>query len=201
MLSEEEKKFLSGQKVQLDLVFDGSGMTKSEYQAAMEGTKTIVVSGAAPCKKAGHTLRTKSGHCFQCNPKVISFQKRSKSKGHVYIAGSIKGRYIKVGTSIDLDDRLYKLNEYAYGGTRDWKMLASAFVKEAGKVESSVQRSLTAYQVPGSYVREGKVQKCKELFRCNFEDACRFLHKEANGLLDLRCSSPTQAKQNYSFNK
>ena len=147
MLTDEEKRFLRDHKIQLNQVYDGRGMTKSAYQQAMQGTRMIVVAGTAPCKKAGHKLRTKSGHCFQCNPKVISFQKRSQSNAHVYIAGSVKGEYIKIGLAEDLDNRLRQLNDWAYGNAKDWKMLASSFVENAGRVENTVQTKLSLIHI------------------------------------------------------
>ena len=99
MLTDEQKTFLMAHQIPLSKVFDATGMSTKEYQRAMKGTNMLVAFGAIPCAKEGHTLRTKSGHCLPCKPERIAYQKRSVSKGHVYIAGSMKGRYIKIGLS------------------------------------------------------------------------------------------------------
>ena len=111
----------------------------------------------------------------------------------------IRDRYIKIGLAEDLDNRLRQLNDWAYGNAKDWKMLASSFVENAGRVENTVQTKLADFKVAGTYNREGKDQKCKELFRCNFERACRVLHEASDGDLTLRCSSIEQATKHYSF--
>ncbi len=199
MLNQEQLRFLLDHKIPISSVFDATGMNKAGYQKAMEDLEKSFAYGVTPCSKAGHTLRTKAGHCIQCNVSRIAFQLRSKATAHIYIAGSYKRKLIKVGSSIDIDDRLHKLNEYKYGGVSDWSMLASAFQDKAGRIENYIHDKLKEYNVEGSYMREGKKQQCYELFRCNFDDAYKPLKAIAGKSVRLRCSSEKQAQTVYNF--
>ncbi len=198
-LTQEQLRFLRSHKIQRSDVFDGTGMTQGGYQKAMKDLEKSFVYGVTPCLKEGHTLRTKAGHCIQCDVRKIAFQLRSKTKAHVYIAGSYKLKLIKVGSSIDIDDRLRKLNEYKYGGASDWKMLASAYQDKAGRIENYIHDKLKQYSVEGSYVREGQQQQCYELFQCNFDDAFKPLKAIAGKFVRIRCASEKQAQTAYSF--
>lgn len=199
MLDKEQKNFLREQKIPFSKVFDATGLSREECKKAMDGTEMSFYSGGTPCFKNNHTLRTKSGHCIQCDTKKIAFQLRSQSKAHVYIAGSVKGRLIKVGTSIDLEDRVFKINTYQYGGYKDWRLLASAFLDKSGRIENHIHQQLKDFQVNGSYWREGREQQCYELFRCDFIRPYKTLSSLGGKSFRLRCSSLEQANANYSF--
>ncbi len=198
-LTQEQLRFLHSHKIQLSNVFDGTGMAKVDYQKAMTDLEKSFVYGVTPCLKGGHTLRTKAGHCIQCDVRTIAFQLRSKAKAHIYIAGSYKLKLIKVGSSLDIDDRLHKLNEYKYGGADDWSMLASAYQDKAGRIENYIHGKLKQYNVKGSYIREGRKQQCYELFQCNFDDAYKPLKALAGKSVRIRCASEKQAQAAYSF--
>jgi len=199
MLTDEQKRFLRAHKIPLSKVFDATGMTKPAYQKAMDGTEMSFASGVTPCSNSGHTLRTKAGHCIQCDVKKIAFQMRSRAKAHVYIAGTSRGKIIKVGSSINVDDRITKINTYSYGGHQDWKVLASAYVDKSGSVENYIHNKLQPFQVRGSYEREGRTQACYELFKCNFDDAYKPLSSLAGKSLSLRSLSLEQARKHYNF--
>ena len=199
MLTDKEKRFLRGQKIPFSKVFDATGLSTDAYQKALEGTEMSFVSGATPCEKSGHTLRTKSGHCMQCDTSRIAFQLRSKAQAHVYIAGSISGNLIKVGSSLDVKDRIKKVNDYKYGGYEDWKLLASLFADNSGRLEIYIHNKLKSHQANGSYQREGREQQCYELFQCDFDDAYKPLSSLAKRPLKLHGLSLEQARKHYSF--
>jgi len=50
-------------------------------------------------------------------------------------------------------------------------MLVTSHVQNVGKVEFSAQAALKARAVEGSYYREGRTQRCYELFRCSYDEA------------------------------
>jgi hypothetical protein len=171
ILSPDQLTVLREQKIPLSGVFDASGMGKLEYGPAMKSEGKSFAYGVTPCGAGGHTLRTRSGHCIQCNHANIAFILRREARAFVYIAVSWNGRFIKIGSSIDVADRAKKLVEHCYGGQTDWQIVSTARSEAAGRVESETQTKLSSYSVPGEYTRAGKIQRCYELFRCNFEDA------------------------------
>jgi hypothetical protein len=57
---------------------------------------------------------------------------------HLYIAGSLSRRVIKVGITKNRRRRQQELRRKKYGGIRDWRILYSVWVKNAGEIEDSV---------------------------------------------------------------
>jgi hypothetical protein len=120
-------------------------------------------------------LRTKADHCIQCDTSKISYALRNRKNATVYIAGSTDNRIIKVGLTTDRGRRLYQINECKYGGASDWEMIAWVQSANAGRVEFEAQNRLRHYQREGSYVRNGRTQKCYELFNCSYRVAKKAL--------------------------
>jgi hypothetical protein len=75
------------------------------------------------CRAIGHRIRTRGGHCAQCNPANIGFTERETANGYVYIAGSRRGRFIKIGATRDVAQRERQLRTERYGGASDWLVL------------------------------------------------------------------------------
>src|SRR5665811_560663 len=96
-LTKEQLDFLKEHKVHLKFVFDAQGMSKSVYRPIMKDLNKYIAFNVTPCNKYGHTLRTRSGHCCQCNTAHMAFQKRNDSIGVTYIGGTLTGNVIKVG--------------------------------------------------------------------------------------------------------
>lgn len=174
-LSTDQIEFFQSQRVPLSDVFDATGMRKVDYAVAMKEVGVNFAFGTTPCGKGGHSLRTRAGHCIQCDTSKIAYQLRHATPGYVYLAGSASTKLLKVGTSIDVGDREKKLSEYAYGGATDWRILASVWVNEAGRTEFAVQDRLRDYATPAQYVRQGRIQGCYELFNCSYERAVEAL--------------------------
>jgi hypothetical protein len=141
-LSLEQIPFLHSQRISLRELFDASGMKKADYQSAMEDTGQHFAYGVTPCVRGGHALRTKAGHCIQCDTSKISYALRNSKNATVYIAGSTDHRIIKVGLTTDRARRLSQINEYKYGGSSDWEMLAWVQSATAGRVEFEAQNRL-----------------------------------------------------------
>jgi len=66
-LTESQIAFLKKYNFGMEDMFDAKGLTTIEYMARMKAEGKRIAYNADPCKKEGHTLRTKSGHCAQCN--------------------------------------------------------------------------------------------------------------------------------------
>jgi hypothetical protein len=180
MLTPEELRFLSSQGISPSDVFDGRYSQKK--QAAEEAKKLgkRLVLGS-PCNNGGHRLRTRSGHCVQCDTKKIAYEGRYSKSGYVYIMGSISGRLIKIGTTTNLKSRLSSVGAEAYGGFADWELLMSVKVPEAGKVEQTAIHSLGRHGVKRKYIKDNSPQTASELLECSFTQALVAIVDAING--------------------
>src|SRR5678815_3361408 len=97
-LTAEQIDFLLLQRVPPSQVFDATGMRKSDYAAAMKAGGFNFAFGTVPCGRAGHTLRTRAGHCIQCDTSKVAYQMRHHLPGYVYLAGSHGTGLLKIGT-------------------------------------------------------------------------------------------------------
>ena len=129
--------------------------------------------GGAPCRAAGHTLRSKAGHCIQCDTSRIAYQLRSSQGGYVYVAYSDEGECAKVGTtSLQPEERIYSLCASHYGGFDDWRLVDSRYLSaNAGAAEFSIHAQLESFQQPvGYYKQDDMWVECREIFFCERED-------------------------------
>jgi hypothetical protein len=170
LFSKEEFAFLKAQNLTADDVYDGRNQSALTSRARARALKRTIVLGA-PCRKAGHRLRTRSGHCVQCDTSKISYQHRYHAPGYIYIAGSQAARLIKIGTAIDIDQRLTNLRNQEYASIRDWVMLYTARVKNGGEVERHALCLLKHCQVIRTYDKDGSPQDATELLRTGFSEA------------------------------
>src|SRR3954467_15069268 len=129
LFSDEEIGFLARHGYSVEEVYDGRHQSKDERAASAkrEGKHLVLagVIGRGDCRRKGHRLRTRAGHCIQCNPINIAYQRREDTPGYVYIAGSLSGRVIKIGTTGDLNQRENQMRGEGYGGSKDWIVLFS----------------------------------------------------------------------------
>jgi len=182
MLTLEQWSFIVHHKIPLDRVMDASGMRTKAYQAFMSREGLWVAYGVTPCRGAGHTLRTRKGHCVQCSPSALAFLRRWDEPGSVYIATSEESGLCKVGTAKDVHERLAMLNRIGYGYTTDWVGRWVAEVDNAGMVESAVQQRLARFKENGGYLAKGYGAECTELFHCDPETALDALNRVLAGL-------------------
>lgn len=166
--TEIQKEFLQNHNVSLELVFDALGMTKNEYRAKMKVQNKIVAYNVAPCREYGHSLRTRSGHCVQCRPANLAFQKRNDLEGIVYIAGSIIGKIIKVGFSKAIEVRDESLNRTRYAGFPDWQIIFAIRSKSAGQIENKIKSGLKKFTAKINYDHDGHYQESSETFSCSY---------------------------------
>lgn len=166
LLSDQQIRFLASQGIPLSQVFDASGMSRSEYQAKMRNLGMVVAAGVTPCAAAGHTLRTRAGHCVQCGTGNLAFIKRFDDPGLVYVAVSTVRQLTKVGTTSDTAARIKSLCSYGYGGAYDWRLHFHAQTSAAGRVEFKAHELLAKFRIYVSYLRSGMTVDCHELFTC-----------------------------------
>ena len=172
-LTKEELSFLSEHGLSAHDVLDARGMSSDVREQKAKELGKILIIGNKACTRAGHRLRTRKGHCFQCDTSKIAYQKRYSSDGYVYIAGSLRKRLIKIGGTGSIHNREASLNNDSYAGAYDWKILLYVEVKNFGQIEREVQNLLAKYAVQISYkklVVSGfyKPQWASEVFECSF---------------------------------
>ena len=174
-LTDEQVKFLNSQSISLSQVYDASGLSKQERIAQMDRLQVPFYYGGAACQASGHTLRTKAGHCIQCDTSKIAYQLRQSADGFVYLAYAKSKRYLKVGVSKnEPSERLNTLRFEAYGGVSDWEMIKKVRLDYAGKKEFEIHSALEPFRIAASYVKSnGKIQECRELFCCDLKSALK----------------------------
>lgn len=176
-LNTEQLQFLNHHKIDIDKTFDASGMRREFYQVLMKEQNKIIAYGVSPCAKRGHTLRTRAGHCAQCNTHVISKMKEYVEVGFVYIAGSVALQCIKVGFTSNPIDRAITVNKTKYGNSNDWQLLCKCECEEGGMIEKEVQKLLGLYRTNNKYFHDGHQQETSELFTCGYPKAIEALKR------------------------
>lgn len=173
----DEIRFLARHGFSEEDVYDGRFQTKLGREAsAKEAGKHIVLArvvGRGICRRLGHRLRTRAGHCIQCKPTNIAYQTREDKPGYVYIAGSLSGRVIKIGTAGDCSQREKQMRAEGYGGSSDWEILFSVWVSKGGEFEREVSSRVQARPVYRMYFKDGIEQAATEMFHCPFSEAFR----------------------------
>jgi hypothetical protein len=91
----------------------------------------------------------------------------------VYVAGSLSGRVIKVGTAKDIPQRERQLRAERYGGFSDWVVLFSVWVSEAGRVEFDASSCVAGRRIYRSYFKDGVEQTAIEVLECSFSAAVK----------------------------
>lgn len=169
-LTTEQKGFLEDQGVPISAAFDASGLPPSLYRPLMKELGKLIAFGVTPCGKAGHTLRSRHGHCVQCGTHNIAFIKRYSESGFIYVAHSAARGFTKVGVANEVEERIKMLNSYGYAGANDWRVWYQGYMKNnAGRVENFIHNKLMSYKVNASYEKEGRLVECQEIFDCGYE--------------------------------
>jgi len=169
-LTAAQLAFLRKQGVALSQVLDGSGLSRIELKRRMDILEKKFYFGGSPCQLAGHTLRTKAGHCIQCDTSKIAYQLRSSRAGYIYVAHSSSGSCCKIGTTrLRPAQRVSHLNRTGYGGVSDWLLVHSKyFAENAGATEFSIHARLAKYQRTAGYQKDNASWvECREVFFCS----------------------------------
>jgi hypothetical protein len=165
-LTGDQLFFLKCHRISLEKVFNAYGLSTSSYKEQMEQKGMLIAYNVTPCKNYGHTLRTRGGHCFQCNPASIGYLKRHDSPGYVYIAESKKHKLLKVGFTENYFQRENSLTSEAYANIVDWEIIYVINSASAGKIESDIKTQLYEYSTSEFYDHDDKIQEAKELYKC-----------------------------------
>ena len=170
ILTPTELSFLSKQGLGPNDVMDVRGKPQWLWFRRIEEENKTVALGSR-CRAAGHRLRSRRGHCVQCDTSKLAYQARHSADQYVYIAGSRSAGLIKIGTCRDCDQRENQLQSESYGGAGDWNIVYSVEVRNAGAVEDSARSSLSRYIVARGYWKNGSRQTAIELLQCSFSRA------------------------------
>lgn len=170
-LTAHELQFLYTQRIDESAVMDCSWMRSHAYKLEMKQEGYLWCIAPKPCY-VGHRLRSRAGHCIQCNTARIAFVKRHYDTAYIYIAGSLSSRVVKVGNAIWPERRVDALNSRRYGGITDWVLLYHAKYDAAGKIEFVAHGRLFGYR-----------WDMKEIFRCSYEMARKAVMDATQGYL------------------
>ncbi len=169
-LDNEQLEFIQRHGIYLSRVLDAQGKPPRWYRPIMKAGGYEVAVGVTRCIR-GHSLRTRGGHCVQCNPASLAFQRRHDVEAYVYVAYPRDGNLIKIGFTGDLEGRKKSLNSSAYAGYTDWLIGESVLCENAGSIEARLHSALELYRVSADYFKQGEYVDCREVFDCSFERA------------------------------
>ena len=172
-LNESELAFLASQGVPLSRLFDAEHLSAKVWKQIMSERRLWVAFGTTPCLAAGYRLRTRKGHCVQCDTSKLAFLKRYDLSGSVYIAYSKSTRLVKVGCADCILQRRESLNADGYAGGSDWVMKYYIATQFAGRMEFKVHELLRRFKHPVRYFRvySGSYVWANEVFRCSISAA------------------------------
>lgn len=178
-LNKDQIEFLAKYGVPEESIFNATGLRTSTYIRMMGEGDFDIAYGTTACKKYGHTLRTSSGACIQCDPSKFSYLLRHRRLGEVYVAESnTNNTIVKVGCCKSSHERLTSLNSEKYAGRYDWRLKFYHGVQNMGLVESEVHASLNLFAISNMYyLKEGEKTLCREIFSCSSEVAIEILNK------------------------
>ena len=165
-LNTEQKNFLEKYNFTKNDLFDAEGMKVSEYKVVMKSKDMLLAANTTPCKRAGHTIRTRAGRCVMCEPAALRYLFRYNSPGYVYMAYSQEKNLIKVGIAKNVKSRMWSLKKSQYASANDWALLLSSKEDEAGDSENMLHQVFSEYVVSGCiYDNGGTIREAREVFR------------------------------------
>jgi hypothetical protein len=165
-----ELEFLSMQRLSVDDVLDVRGpFSQIGRKRALEHYKKSIGLTDVRCSR-GHRLRTRAGHCVQCNPATLAYEKRHRQTAFVYVCQSETG-LIKIGFSSEVSQRAASLSRDAYASCKNWRLVFQVSTRMAGKVETDAHRFLKIYKTSEVYVKEGREVTTYEAFVCSVDQA------------------------------
>jgi hypothetical protein len=165
-LTEQELIFLKSQGIRPEEIFDGRGMSNPTWKdRAKQAECDFILAGR--CTNGGHRLKSRSGHCIQCDTAKISFIRRENAKAYVYLAAAKNRTVIKIGYASLIYAREETLRKQGYGGYWDWEILCWVKTQYAGKIEREISYLFSEKRISGSYSKDNKIQESVEMFSCD----------------------------------
>lgn len=171
-ISEEQLFFLKEHNIPLSKIFDAANQKREAYRKSMKALEKLIAINATPCSKYGHTIRTRNGHCCQCNTASIAYLKRHYANGYVYIVGSQEKKVLKVGSTNNIKNRVNSLNFENYASINDWELILYYKCNNIGMIETEAHNKLNKFQIEKIYTKNGRTQIAYEIFDCSY-DTCK----------------------------
>ena len=171
-ITEEQLVFLKENNIPLSKVFDATNQKREVYRKSMKALEKLIAINATPCSKYGHTIRTRNGHCCQCNTASIAYIKRHYADGYVYIVGSQEKKVLKVGSTNNIKNRVNSLNFENYASINDWELILYYKCNNIGLIETEAHNKLNKFQIEKIYTKNGRTQIAYEIFDCSY-DTCK----------------------------
>jgi hypothetical protein len=171
-ITEEQLVFLKENNIPLSKVFDATNQKREVYRKSMKALEKLIAINATPCSKYGHTIRTRNGHCCQCNTASIAYIKRHYADGYVYIVGSQEKKVLKVGSTNNIKNRVNSLNFENYASINDWELILYYKCNNIGLIETEAHSKLNKFQIEKIYTKNGRTQIAYEIFDCSY-DTCK----------------------------
>jgi len=172
-LTKSQKEFIKRHGISLDEVFDATDYSQALYRNIMKNRGYIVASGVTKCNQNHDSLRTRSGHCVMCNPASLSFQKRHKNVGDLYVMHSQSTKLIKVGVADSAHERVISLNKQSYGDIKDWKLAYMVRIMNAGYSEEIIHNRLHLHREDRYFSKGGEMILAQEIFSCSIKNAIK----------------------------
>lgn len=162
-ITDLEYSFLASQKILITHLYDARGKAPTSW--GPDAKRSGLLFGLSePCYQ-GHRLRTRAGHCIQCDTSRIAYARRFAEGGYVYIAASKIEKLLKIGCCVDVEQRERNLNLQQYGGSEDWTILAYCKTSSMGQVEFDIHKQLSDLSIERKYKKDGRDQVARELYR------------------------------------
>ena len=177
---EKELEFLIGQGFSIKDIRKVGYMTVTEYKPILKEIDIPFALVDKPCKKGGHFIKTRYGHCPMCDSSKISYMKRFRESGYVYLAFSKIGDFFKIGQAKEINKRQNSLQYEKYGGVDDWELLYYVESSKSGTVENLIHKELSSFKITSNYFVGDYTKTAKELFRCEEVNIRKAFEKIAN---------------------
>jgi len=189
-ISKQTLRFIKKNNICLDEILDAGGGSGQKVKDELSATGKKYSTNGLRCKKRGHDLRNRHGHCVICNPSSIERMARYHQHGSVYIAvpeGGKERGLIKIGmTTSAVSKRQVSLNIEKYAGFENWKIRYYVEVDDVGAIENAVHQALKDKKETRRYSKG----IANELFRVELDRAVSVL----NAVLSERKSNVKKRK-------
>lgn len=171
-LSDSQRDLLAKFGICESDVFDASKHpSKTAFYPQMKSAGKLIAINTNPCRASGHRMRTRSGHCIECNPEVLAHSLRAQLGGFVYVFESKIRGLIKIGFSQLPLERLDQINSRRYSNASDWSVSYTKESKDAGRVEIATHQILEPFRYSSDYEYLGGLRGTNEIYKCDAKTA------------------------------
>jgi hypothetical protein len=150
-----ETAFLRQHSIEIEQIFDARGLPGAEWKRQAKELGFLFVYGN-PCTNGGHRIKSRAGHCIECNTARIAYMKRETASADLYIAVASRGALFKIGVTNDRFSREVSLRKQRYGGACDWKIIASRRIDNSQFVEREILDDLWERKTTGTHFKDGR---------------------------------------------